>query len=149
MVFLKTSLCLVHIPLSHSIMRIKTILSGTAAGEMFYGQSNTVRGNTIFTTLNDRYDMSKNLTDKFRVFSESSVGSLPAGIGNNIGHIHIAFFHTDSIPFSPDTVSKIIDQINGIALDGGGDTESAGPCGKYTGSIIHTKDNFTVFISGV
>ena len=72
-----------------------------------------------------------------------------ASIGNNIGHIHIAFFHTDSIPFSPDTVSKIIDQINGIALDGGGDTESAGPCGKYTGSIIHTKDNFTVFISGV
>ena len=93
--------------------------------------------------------MAEDLADQLRIFTKSSVGPLPAGIGNHICHVHIALLKSCGIPFSADTVCKIIHKIDGISLHCGGNAKGSRPRGKNSCRIIHTEYQLAILISGI
>ena len=148
-VSLQAVFCLINIPLSLTIMRVKAILPGASSREVFHRHSHAIWGQAFLASLYSGDQPLKNLFDQLGILSESTVSSLPSGVCGTVRHIHISFFHTNCVPFSPDTVSKIINNMEPVSFYCSGDPHGSRPGGKYTGGIIHAKDYLAVLISGV
>ena len=146
---LKRALGLVNIPLSHAVMRVEAVLPGTAAGEMLDGHGHAVGCDAVLASLDDRNDPGENVLNELRILTEGAVASLPSGIGDHIGHIHIALLHAHRIPLSPDAVCEVVHQRKGIAPHCGSDAQCARPGSEDTAAVIHAEDQLAVLISGV
>ena len=149
MVGFQAVFCLVNIPLPLFIMRVKAVFSGTSARKMLDSHGNAVCCYALFTSLYTGNQTLQNLTDKLGIFPEGSVSSLPSGVCHTVCHVHIAFLHTNCIPLSSDTGRKIVNEFCTCTFYGSCKSQSSRPCCKDTGSIIHTENHLTVFISGV
>ena len=108
MVFFQRTLCLVDVPLAHTVMGIKAIFTGSPSRKMLYGHSHAVRGNSVTATLDPRDNPLKDAAYQLRILPKGAVAALPSGICQYIRHIHISLFHTYAVPFPADAVCKII-----------------------------------------
>ena len=149
MISLQAVFGLIDIPLSLAVMRVKAVLSGASSREMLHSHGHSIRSQSLLASLYSRDQMFKNFFDQFWIFSKSTVGSLPSGICGTVCHIHISFLHAYCVPLSPDTVCKVINNMDPVSLYRSSDPHGSRPGGKNAGSVVHTEDYFSVFISGI
>ena len=78
MIFSQTVLSLIYIPLACRVVRIKSVLSRTAAWEVFHGQSHAVRLYTLRAALETYYKSCRDVSDQFWILTKGSVCTLPS-----------------------------------------------------------------------
>ena len=148
-IFLKASLGLVYVPLSHLVMGIKSVLSGSAAREVFHCHRHAVVGDSVFTSLDDRDDMLKDLADELCVLAKGTERTLPARICHRVCHIHIPFSQSGCVPAVPDALSELIRDLHVIALDRRRNTQRPRPGREYSRRVVHPVYDFAVLVSRV
>ena len=140
----------VDVPLTSGIVGIKAVLTGTAAGEVLHGDGYALRGDTVAAALNAGDQVVEDLLDQLRVLAEGAEGALPTGVGNAVGHVHIALFQAACVPLAADGVGELVDDVDaGGTLDGGCDAQSAGIGGEHAGGVVHTEDDLAVLVAAV
>ena len=130
-------------------MGVKTVLAGAAAGEVLGGHRNAVRRHTMVAALDAGDDVLHDLADERRVLAKGAVGALPAGIGDGVGHVHVALAQAAGVPFAADGLGKLVHNVNAVALDGGRNAQRAGIGGKDAARIVHAKHQLAVLVAGV
>ena len=80
----------VDVPLACCIVGVKAVLTGTAAGEVLHGHGNTLGGNTVAAALDAGDQVVEDLLDQCGVLAKGAEGALPTGVGDAVGHVHVA-----------------------------------------------------------
>ena len=130
-------------------MRVKAVFPRAAAREVLGGDCHAVGCHAFVAALDAGDDVAHDLADQLRVLTKGAVGTLPAGVGHRVCHIHIALAQTAGVPLSAHGGGKFVHKVNAVALDGGGNAQGTRPCGKHTAGIVHAKDQLAVFVAGV
>ena len=100
-------------------MGIKAVLAGTAAGEVLHGHGNTLGGNAVAAALDAGDQVVEDLFDQCGVLAKGAEGALPTGIGDAVGHVHVALLQAAGVPLAADGVGKLVDDVDACgALDG-------------------------------
>ena len=150
MVFFQAAFGGVHVPLAGCVMRVKTVFTRAAAREMLGCYGHAVLGHAIRLALDAGNQVAHNFADQGRVLTKGAVGALPARVGDRVGHVHVALAHAARIPFAPDGIGKLVNNINSAGtLDSGRNAQRAGPGGQNAERIVHAVHQFAVFIAGV
>ena len=117
----------VDVPLTSGIVGIKAVLTGTAAGEVLHGDGYALRGDTVAAALNAGDQVVEDLLDQLRVLAEGAEGALPTGVGDAVGHVHVALLQAACVPLAADGVGELVDDVDaGGTLDGGCDARVPG-----------------------
>ena len=66
-----------------------------------------------------------------------------------VHHVHIALTQVAGFPAFAGSFCPLVGNFDAAALDGGCDTQGAGPGGEHAAGIVHTEDDFAVFVPGV
>ena len=140
----------VDVPLACCIVGVKAVLTGTAAGEVLHGHGNTLGGNAVAAALDAGDQVVEDLLNELRVLAKGAEGALPTGVGDAVGHVHVALLQAAGIPLAADGVGKLVDDVDACgALDGSSNAQGAGIGGKHAGGIVHAEHDLTVLVAAV
>ena len=140
----------VDIPLACRIVGVKAVLTGTAAGEVLHGHGNTLGGNAVAAALDAGDQVVEDLLNELRVLAKGAEGALPTGVGDAVGHVHVALLQAAGVPLAADGISKLVDDVDACgALDGSSNAQGAGIGGKHAGGIVHAEHDLTVLVAAV
>ena len=140
----------VDVPLTGCIVGIEAVLTRAAAGEVLHGHGHAVGGDTVAAALNAGDEVVKNFFDQLGVLAERAEGALPTGVGDAVGHVHIALLQAACVPLAADGVGELVDDVDaGRALDGGCDAQRSGPSGEHAGGVVHAEHDLAVLVATV
>ena len=140
----------VDVPLACCIVGVKAVLTGTAAGEVLHGHGNALGGNAVAAALDAGDQVVEDLLNELGVLAKGAEGALPTGVGDAVGHVHVALLQAAGVPLAADGVGKLVDDVDACsALDGSSNAQGAGIGGKHAGGIVHAEHDLTVLVAAV
>lgn len=118
--------------------------------EVLHGHGNTLGGNAVAAALDAGDQVVKDLLNELRVLAKGAEGALPTGIGDAVGHVHVALLQAAGIPLAADGIGELVDDVDACgALDGSSNAQGAGIGGKHAGGIVHAEHDLAVLVAAV